>query len=44
MVERLCPNVNPAENFASRKQELDEFCDMLGEASYQAQLLQLKEK
>jgi hypothetical protein len=34
MVERMCPELDPTEKFASKKCKLDELCDVLGEELY----------
>jgi hypothetical protein len=43
IVEKLCPDEDPTEKFASRKRKLDELQDVLGEEIYQAKLQQLKD-
>jgi hypothetical protein len=43
IVEKLCPDDDPTERFASKKQKMDEPCEVLGKEIYQAKLLQLKE-
>ena len=44
MVDRLCPELDPTEKFASRKRKLDELRDVLGEELYQAKVTQLREE
>jgi hypothetical protein len=44
MVERMCPESDPTEKFASRKRKLDELRDVLGEELYQAKVTQLREE
>jgi hypothetical protein len=44
VVERLCPEEDPTEKFASRKHKLDELHAVLGEYIYVAKLNQLKEE
>jgi hypothetical protein len=40
IVEKLCLEDDPTERFASRKQKLDDLCEVLGEDMYQAKLHQ----
>jgi hypothetical protein len=44
IVEKLCPDEDPTEKFATRKRKLDELRDVLGEDIYQAKLQQLKDE
>jgi hypothetical protein len=44
MVDRMCPELDPTEKFASRKRKLDELRDVLGEELYQAKVTQLREE
>jgi hypothetical protein len=44
IVEKLCPDEDPTEKFATRKRKLDELWDVLGEDIYQAKLQQLKDE
>ncbi len=44
VVERLCPEEDPTDKFASRKRKLDELRAVLGEEIYVAKLNQLKEE
>ena len=43
-VERLCPDADPTDRFASRKRKLEELRDVLGEELYELKLQQLKEE
>jgi hypothetical protein len=44
MVERLCPEEDPADHFVARKHKLDELRESLGEDLYVLKLEQLKEE
>jgi hypothetical protein len=44
MVERLCPEEDPADRFVARKHKLDELRESLGEDLYVLKLEQLKEE
>jgi hypothetical protein len=44
MVERMYPELDLTEKFASRKRKLDELHEGLGEELYQAKLIQLKDE
>jgi hypothetical protein len=44
IVEKLCPDQDPMDRFASRKRKLDELRDVLGDELYQTKLQQLKEE
>jgi hypothetical protein len=43
-VEKLCPDQDPTDRFASRKCKLDELRDVLGDELYQTKLQQLNEE
>jgi hypothetical protein len=44
IIEKLCPEEDPAERFANRKRKLDELRAVLGEEIYAARLQQLWEE
>jgi hypothetical protein len=44
IVDKLCPDQDPTDRFASRKRKLDELRDVLGDELYQTKLQQLKEE
>jgi hypothetical protein len=44
IVEKLCPDQDPTDRFASRKCKLDELRDVLGDELYQTKLQQLNEE
>ena len=43
-MEKLCPDQDPTDRFASRKCKLDELRDVLGDELYQTKLQQLNEE
>ncbi len=44
IAEKLCPDADPMDCFASRKRKLEELCNVLGEELYELKLQQLKEE
>lgn len=42
IVDKLCPELDPTEKFATRKRKLDDLRDVLGDDLYESKLQQLR--